>query len=79
MTDFDLIEFPIRVLYQTPKLHKIDYPYEFRNKLGKDVYGIVRGIKYEAESGCEVRIWYEIEMQGEIKRVLVNHDTNQEI
>jgi len=78
MTDFDLIEFPIKVLYTYAKLHKLDYPYEFRNKLGKDVYGIVRGIKYEAESGLDTRIVYQVELElGNFTSV--NHDTNQEI
>lgn len=78
MTDFDKIEFPIKTLYTHKKIHKIDHPYEFRNKLNKDVYGIVRQATCVFTSENEDCIVYKVELEDG-NFVMVEHETNREL
>lgn len=78
MNEFEKIEFPIKVLYTSKKIHKINHPYEFRNKLNKDVYGIVKQATCVFSSECEDCIVYKVELEDG-NFVFVDHDSNREL
>jgi len=65
------------ILYSNLKYHKIDYPYDFMDKKGKEKVGMVRSADIKIESNGYISIIYNVEVDEEFLNV--DHHTNREL
>lgn len=73
----------IKVFYSNIKYHKVGYQYEFRNKNGNDLVGIIISveIKIELLQQNTNEIWESIiyKVKSEDDYYFVEHETNTEL